>query len=151
MEEQASPLEHGSTAPTLAADFDDQSEPTTLSPNLHSDAVVVERGPRGLFLPGKAPKSPGRPKKGETFADRYRKAVEKDAKLLIKAHVERAKGAGVVASREFALAAAYAMGRPVQPYVNVGGDDPLQQLFERMATRQALTEGDNALLPDAQT
>ena len=94
----------------------------------------------GPFKPGYDPRrnAHGRPKKGDTFAERYVRAVQKDSKALIRKHIERAKGDGVVASREFALAAAYVMGRPVQPYVNVGGDDPLTALVERMAARRQL-------------
>ncbi len=98
----------------------------------------------GPFKPGYDPRrnSHGRPKKGESFAEKYRKQVEKNAGKLVKAHIERAKGSGVVASREFALAAAYTMGRPVQPYLNVGGDDPLALLFTELADHKMLASGE---------
>lgn len=104
--------------------------------NVDSTTAVAKRrrGPGRPFTPGD-PRSNtrGRPRKGESFAEKYRKQVERDADELIARHVERAKGAGVVASKEFALAAAYAMGRPVQPYVVSEGESPLTALLTELS------------------
>ena len=111
------------------------------------------RGPGRPFVAGDPrANTRGRPKKGESFAERYRKEIERHAEELIRGHVERAKGRGVVASKEFALAAAYVMGRPVQPYVVETQDAPGWTLMQRLAARGVLptvVEGEARLLPAA--
>ncbi len=113
-------------------------ETETLKPNLESVQPVVIRGPAGRFLPGHAPKSPGRPPKGESFAEKYMKALDKDADALIQAHIKRGKGDGTAAERAFTLAAAYKMGLPKQTFVIHDGDSPLAALFSTLAATGAL-------------
>ena len=128
--------EDGSTAPYAYDSVSDLTE--TPTPAYSKPDSFAVRG----FQKGHDPRrnTAGRPKKADTFAERYRRAVEKDAKSIIKAHVTAAKGSGMVASKERALVFAYAMGRPVQPYVNVGGDDPLTALFTEIAERRQLPQ-----------
>ena len=134
---------NGDTTPTVndnvltATDLALQPQPQSAS----LDSVTAKR-PRGRPFVAGDPRSNtrGRPRKGESFAEKYRKAVERDADAIIRAHVDAAKGAGIVGSRERALTMAYAMGRPVQPYVNVGGDDPLTALSSELAQHSQLPE-----------
>ena len=121
----------------------------TASLSATPDTITV-RKPRGKPFVAGDPRANtrGRPRKGESFAEKYRRHVEKNAGDLVKAHIERAKGSGVVASREFALAAAYTMGRPVQPYLNVGGDDPLTALFSELAEHKMLPSGEQDITQD---
>ncbi len=85
----------------------------------------------------------GRPKKGESFADKYRKRLEKDADSLIEAHVRRAQGSGTVAARDFELAAAYAMGRPVQKYEYRDTDSPLLGFLMRHTAQLPYVDGES--------
>ena len=117
-----------------------------------STAKPRRRGPGRPFVAGDPrANTRGRPKKGESFAERYRKEIERHAEDLIRGHVERAKGRGVVASKEFALAAAYVMGRPVQPYVVETQDAPGWTLMQRLAARGVLptvVEGEARVIAD---
>ncbi len=80
----------------------------------------------------------GRPPKGESFAEKYMKALDKDADALIQAHIKRGKGDGTAAERAFTLAAAYKMGLPKQTFVIHDGDSPLAALFSTLAATGAL-------------
>lgn len=117
----------------------DTSLALTADPQVTSLDTITDKpkrkAPSTAFRPGPDARrnTAGRPRKGESFAEKYVKAVTKDADAIIAAHVKRAKGDGVVASKDGALAMAYAMGRPVQPYVHVGGEDPYLDLMQEIA------------------
>lgn len=113
-----------------------------------ADTKTVAKPVRGRpFAPGNNANPRGRPKKGESFADKYRKRLEKDADALIEAHVVRAQGKGAVAARDFELAAAYAMGRPQQKYVVETQDSPLLAFLQRHTAALPYIEGEARLLP----
>ena len=81
---------------------------------------------------------PGRPRKGESFAEQYMKRLDREAEPLIDAHIRRAKGNNVVAERAFATALAYKIGVPKQTFVVETQDSPMAALLTELAQLQAL-------------
>lgn len=130
------------TEPNVTGEtLDDHLAPATSS----TDSTTV----RGRFKPGNDPRrnTAGRPKKGESFAEKYMKRLDKDADALIEAHVKRAKGENVTAERAFATALAYKVGLPKQPFTFEKVDSPLSALLQRMAERRGLAvEGEFKVL-----
>lgn len=112
-----------------------------------ADTTIAPRRIVGRpFAPGNNANPRGRPRKGETFADKYIKATERDADAMIAAHVERSKGKSAVAARDFELAAAYHMGRPLQKFVGVVAESGANALDEALAAYMAGKATDPSLL-----
>lgn len=106
-----------------------------LSPNPQSDQPIVVRGERGRFLPGQAPKSPGRPRKGESMPEKLRKRVEKDADRVVDAVVARLLREDAVGNRAFADVRDTVYGIPKQTLVLEQGASPLAAFLARRAER----------------
>ena len=115
----------------------DHETTPSVSPDSTNVLLPAKRTIGRPFAPGNA-FGRGRPRKGESFAEKYAKRVERDADALIEAHIRRAKGGNVVAERAFALAAAYKMGRPVQPYVVENADAPALAWLQALASGQGV-------------
>jgi hypothetical protein len=116
------------------------SETANLPANVGSEtdsttAVTRRRGTGRPFSPGHDPRRnlAGGPRKGESFADKYLAATEAHADELIAAHVKRAKTISAVGARDFELAAAYHMGRPVEKHVRVNTDVAGMAWLQRLA------------------
>ncbi len=109
--------------------------PTTAIVSANPDTNTVRR-PRGKpFTGADDPRRnvKGRPKKGETFAEKYLARIDKDADALVEAHIKRARGTNAVAARDFELAAAYALGRPLQKFAGVVAETRADALDQRLA------------------
>ena len=124
------------TASTYGTDTDDW----TLSSESISEPPVVERGPAGRFLPGKAPKSPGRPRKGKSILDTTQELAERRWKAVAKAAVARLEREDAVGARAWSDYRDTYHGIPKQTLILEQGADPLTALFSELAQHAQLPE-----------
>lgn len=113
--------------------------------SIDSSPAKRKRGKGKPFLPGADPRRnlAGRPPAGETFAEKYIAATQAHADEMIAAHVRRSKTNTAVGARDFELAAAYHMGRPLQKFAGVVVETPLAGLLQDLAAlRQPQTDDD---------
>ena len=90
-----------------------------------------------LFKAGQPSANPaGRPRKGQTIAERVAKADAKVARDAIKARDKRLKLTNAVGERAWSTYLAYNLGLPKQEYVISRGDDPLTELMQELAARR---------------
>jgi hypothetical protein len=101
------------------------------------------------FQPGNNMNPKGRPKKGETLADRLRRKDEAIAKKAIEARDKRLLRNDGIGEKAWVTYLAYNLGRPVQPYISLAGtDDPLLQMFSGAVVEGEYTVSEE---PDQQT
>src|SRR3990167_2493587 len=102
----------------------------------------VPRGPSGHFLPGLAPKSPGRPRKGESVLEQTHKVVESKAKRAAQAKLKRMFRDDAVGNRAWADYRDTFYGVPKQTLVVQQGDDPLAALLPSLLNDPDTVEGE---------
>ncbi len=138
--------------PTLeAAEYGQDPEDWTLSTESISEPAQVERGERGRFLPGKAPKSPGRPRKGRSILDSTQALAERHWKDVAKAAVARLERDDAVGARAWSDYRDTYHGIPKQTLVLEQGSDPLTALFTELAERRQLASGEQDTTQDNAT
>ncbi len=94
-----------------------------------------------LFKAGQPSPNPlGRPRKGETIAEKVARADAKVARKAIRARDRRLQLENAVGERAWSTYLAYNLGLPKQEYVITNGDDPLTLLFSEIAERRQLPE-----------
>ena len=108
------------------------------TPAAEPDTTVQIREPKtGRFVAGAPSGNPlGRPRKGQTIAERVAKADAKVAREAIKARDKRLKLTNAVGERAWSTYLAYNLGLPKQEYVISRGDDPLTELMQELAVRR---------------
>ena len=122
----------------------------TLSTESISEPAQVERGERGRFLPGKAPKSPGRPRKGRSILDSTQEIAERHWKAVAKAAVARLERDDAVGARAWSDYRDTYHGIPKQTLVLEAGQDPLTALFSELAEHKQLVSGEQDITQDTQ-
>ena len=103
-----------------------------------ADTIQIREPKTGRFVAGAPSGNPhGRPRKGQTIAERVAKADAKIARDAIKARDKRLKLTNAVGERAWSTYLAYNLGLPKQEYVISRGDDPLTELMQELAARRA--------------
>ncbi len=120
-----------SEAQALYPGLDNEVE--ALNADLISEPADVERGPGGRFLPGKAPKSPGRPRKGRSILDTTQELAERRWKQVARAAVARLERDDAVGNRAWSDYRDTYHGVPKTTLVLQQGEDPLAALYARIA------------------
>ena len=111
-----------------------------LSSDSQSEPPEVERGRGGRFLPGKAPKSPGRPRKGRSIIESTQELAERRWRNVAKAAVARLERDDAVGNRAWSDYRDTYHGLPKQTLVLERGDDPYLDMMQQLAA----IAGDNA-------
>lgn len=137
-----------SDEPAYDAGLDAELE--TLSADLISAEPEVTRGPGGRFLPGMAPKSPGRPRKGRSILDTTQELAERRWKQVARAAVARLERDDAVGNRAWSDYRDTFHGVPKQTLVLQQGADPLAELYASIAAAGgAIAPGDAPIYIEA--
>lgn len=95
----------------------------------------------GRFLPGNNANPLGRPRKGQTIAERVKVADDKVAKKAIKARDKRLQLTNMVGERAWSTYLAYNLGLPKQTFVMEQGEDKVAGFLA------SVIQGDYRVLP----
>ena len=101
-----------------------------------------------LFKPGDPRiNTAGRPRKGQTIAERVAKADAAVARKAIKARDKRLELTNAVGERAWTTYLAYNLGLPTQPFRLDVGESPLMDFLMRHTTAGHVVEGEHRILP----
>lgn len=129
-----------------------EAQDLTLSPDSISEPVDVPRAPGGRFLPGHAPKSPGRPRKGRSILDSTQELAERRWRKVAEAAVARLERDDAVGARAWSDYRDTYHGIPKQTLVLEQGESRADTLDGRLAQLLGQTvDGEARLLDDNHT
>ena len=95
------------------------------------------------------PKSPGRPRKGETLAEKVARKDAAVASKALKARDKRLVREDMVGEKAWTTYLAYNLGLPKQPFVHTFEVDPLMGLLPKLLESDDVIEGEHKLLDTA--
>ena len=111
------------------------------------DEPTTGRDRYGRMLPGHTINPHGRPRKGQTIAERVAKADAAVARKAIKARDKRLELTNAVGERAWTTYLAYNLGLPTQPFRLDVGESPLMDFLMRHTTAGHVVEGEHRILP----